>query len=106
MSYAAEELRESILELFDDAAAMSRHRAAYGELTLVVKPRRHRHHRTQGKRAYEKRVRDTVRAIRVAERAAHQAARVAPRLLAATTARSFYRCEACHSTASTHRCPG
>ncbi len=77
MSYALEELRYDIIELFDDAAQMSFHRVNFGELPTRIRNRRsgitrpHQSDEAQRARRREtdKRTRAASRALRIAERA-------------------------------------
>lgn len=118
MSY--DDLRAGIIELFDDAARMSRYQVASGELTLVVGPRRStktktktprqpreviRAHRRERDRRNERKVAQAIRALRIVER--ERTAWLFPkRMIASVSKLPCYKCRACSSTSSTHRCPG
>jgi hypothetical protein len=95
MSYAAEELRYDIVELFDDAASMSRYQEDFGVLQTAVAlrclPIVDEELREEIRRARPARVRMTASSQR--------------KQIATLVGRGFCVCSFCGSRGILHRCP-
>lgn len=115
MSYAAFDLREGIVELFDEASLMSARKAAFGELSARRARTRAEPRPRPRLSAEERKVRRrlTVNKYRAKARVRKAAEREAPEPIFwvgpppdPRHVHACYICLGCGSRSSTHRCPG